>query len=610
MNPLAQRLRTTIRRDPIAWARACGITLRPYQREVARAIKDSIVNDRGLTFVVIFPRQSGKNVVQAHIFAWSLYRFGHTGGHIVSVSPTFKQQTTNNMDKVRQSLDACVGTRGRWKSSGSIFRFHRSVLTFFSAHSSANVVGATADLFLSVDEAQDVDIAKFDRDFDPMTASTNATRVFWGTAWTSNTLLARQMRIAKQEQEADGIQRLFIQTADDIRKIVPDYGTKVDQVIRQQGRQNPMVKTQYFCEEIDAQAGMFNAGRCALMQGDQPAQSEPIPGHVYAFLIDVAGMDEALLNLDGMGNPGRDSTTLSIVDIDLSALETLQAPIYRLVNRQSWQGENHLSVFGKLKAFADVWQPQHIVIDATGVGEGLWAMLDRAFPTRVLPVKFTRQSKSEIGWGFIAIIESGRFRDCSARVSNPAASASDSPSPNRSLIWGGARGGVRRGGFSGERTSQPSERQANIGYIGNMNCRCSEHRLCQRQESLTQSPSPISVTRVTQPSEPPANIGYIGDVSNRCDADSPSLPGKGSGVRSKVLLQYSHCESDVLPGPAHTLRWGVKDGTRGPDGQLVHDDFILADSLTAELDKLEWHLQFGTTILEFPDPDIEMQRNF
>ena len=69
-------------------------------------------------------------------------------------------------------------------------------MQFFSGENTAKVVGATADLLLKVDEAQDIDPAKFDKEFDPMTASTNATRVFWGTAWTWQTLLPRQMERA------------------------------------------------------------------------------------------------------------------------------------------------------------------------------------------------------------------------------------------------------------------------------------------------------------------------------------------------------------------------------------------------------------------------------
>ena len=77
-SPLALRVCRTIRRDPIGWASSCG-----------------------LTFVVVLPRQSGKNELQAHIFSWLLFRYAHLGGRIVSVSPTFKPQTANNMDRVR-----------------------------------------------------------------------------------------------------------------------------------------------------------------------------------------------------------------------------------------------------------------------------------------------------------------------------------------------------------------------------------------------------------------------------------------------------------------------------------------------------------------------------
>lgn len=494
-NRTLRQIQETVWRGPDIWARMNGINLRPYQLEVSSAIVDSIIHQRGLTFVVVFPRQSGKNEMQAHLLAWLAFRFAHRGCRIVSVSPTFKPQTINAMDRVRASLDRSPVGRGMYRgSNGFIFKYRQSRIQFFSADPAAKVVGATADLLLNVDEAQDVDITKFDKDFDPMTASTNATRVFWGTVWTADTLLYRQMEIAKREQQQDGIQRLFFYTADDVRKLVQSYGEHVDRVIAEKGRQHPLVKTQYFCETIDAQVGMFNAGRLALMQGDQPAQTAPIEGHLYAFLIDVAGMDEAMLNLDGMGNPGRDSTTLSIVDIDLSTLATLQKPTYRIVQRQAWQGENHLAIFGKLKAFADTWRPQHIAIDATGVGEGLWAMLDHAYPTRVLAIKFTQQTKSEIGYGYLAIIETGRLRDC-------------------------------------------------------------------------------------------------------CPTDT-------------IRIQYQKCQSEILPGPAHTMRWGVKDGTRGPSGELIHDDHILADSLTAALDQLEWFANIPASMIHPRDPLEEMDRNY
>ncbi len=435
-------------------------------------------NQKGLTFVVIFPRQSGKNEVQAHIFSWLLYRYSQIGGRIVSVSPTYKPQTLDNMERVAFSLDACVGSRHLWKTSvGYKYKLGKACVQFFSGDKRSKVVGAVANLLLSVDEAQLIDPAKFDKDFDPMSASMNCTRVFWGTAWIANTLLERQRRYALQAQEKDGIQRLFFYTADDVRRVNHRYGDHVDRVIAERGRNHPLVRTQYFCETIDAQSGMFTPARISLIfpsislppntpkthefggrqrgaestgvraagvglaaevigrgvdypagasmqapflntaglvgaQHVAPGSSSPI-----AFLIDVAGMDESKTSLassladEGLGNPGRDSTTLTIVSIDLSTLAELNHPTYRVLARHSWTGQNHLTVFGQIKNLAGQFSPQHIVIDATGVGEGLWALLDRSFPTRVIPVKFTSKEKSEIGWRFLNIIETGRFLD-------------------------------------------------------------------------------------------------------------------------------------------------------------------------------------------------------
>jgi hypothetical protein len=69
-----------------------------------------------------------------------------------------------------------------------------------------------------------------------------------------------------------------------------------------------------------------------------------------------------------------------------------------------------------------------------------------------------------------------------------------------------------------------------------------------------------------------------------------------------VRLQYISCRSEVLPGPSRALRWGVPDGARGPDGQLIHDDILLADALVSALDSLEWVIQNDVVVIEGFDP--------
>ncbi len=494
------RIARRIWQDPEYFVRkASRLELRRYQRDILSAVIDSIRTKSGHSFVVVLARQTGKNELQAQLFTYLLAALSRYDLNAVSISPSLAPQGFTGMDRLEKVLSCNFFTRGIWKrSQGHKYFVGSARVTFLSGHRAAHVVGETAHLLLSVDEAQDVSPALFDKRFAPMAAAHNATRVFWGTPWTSDTLLAREMRRARQLEKTDGIRRLWVVPADEVAREVPSYAAFLKGEIENLGRNNPIVRSQYFCEEIDAQLGMFTPARRALMVGDQPSHADPQPATVYAFLLDVAGQDEARMNdLPGesggapLSNPGRDSVSLTICSIDLGTLPTLLAPTYRFVHRQQWTGENHLHVFSLLQNLVQTWNPQYIVIDASGVGEGLYAMLNKAFPGRVLPVKFSSPVKSEIGWRYLAIIETGRCRDC---------------------------------------------------------------------------------------------------------APSDDLLSKS------VRAQYDACQSEILPGPGKLLRWGVPEGKRGADGELIHDDYLLADALIAVLDYLEWHVSTEIFVSEGFDP--------
>jgi hypothetical protein len=324
---------------------ASGITLRKYQEGPATAIVDSVLNHRGLTFVVVYPRQSGKNETQAQIEAYLLTLFNETNAEIVKVSPTWKPQSLNSMRRLERVLQKNLIARILWsKESGFIFRVGTARIYFLSGAPEANIVGATASLLLEVDEAQDVQIAKFDKDVSPMAASTNATRVFWGTAWTSQTLLARELNAAKQAEKLDGIKRVYFLTADDVAKEVPAYGDHVREQIAKLGRMHPMIKTQYFSEEITGQGGLFTPERISMMLGKHLMRTSPEVGKIYSMLLDVAGEDEN--QPQGMAtSTKRDSTSLTIVEVDLATMENelIRKPTYKVVYRKAWIGIKHVA---------------------------------------------------------------------------------------------------------------------------------------------------------------------------------------------------------------------------------------------------------------------------
>lgn len=496
-------------KDPqVCAAVASGLELRSYQVGPARAIVRSVIEQRGDSIVVMFPRQSGKNELQAQIETFLLLLLSVRDAELVKVSPTWKPQSLNAMRRLERVLDRNLLTRRIWnKESGYIYRVRKARIFFLSGAPEANIVGATANYLLEVDEAQDVQASKFDKDVLPMAASTNATRVFWGTAWTSQTLLAREKRAAEAAERRDGVRRVFHITADDVGAEVPSYKKFVADQIAKLGRGHPLVKTQFFSEEIDAETGMFPAGRLALMAGAHAPRSTPEAGRMYALLLDVAGEDEAATeDLAAISGSRRDSTALTIVEVDLSTVqdEAIKAPTYRVLQRREWVGKKHTALYGEIVALAKLWHAEFVVVDATGIGAGLASFLDRALPGRVLPFVFTSASKSDLGWQFLATIETGRYLEYKARAGSPE-----------------------------------------------------------------------------------------------------------DALQARFYDQCAHCESSILDGPGHRMRWGVPDGRRSIEtGELVHDDLVLSAALVAVLDDQEWSVKFDTLVIPARDPLEELDSGF
>jgi len=385
--------------------------LRRYQLEPAQAILHSILNQDGLTFAVMMSRQAGKNELSGQLEAYLLNLFQRRGGQIVKASPTFKPQTVNSImrlcDRLRNPWND-----GQWQPrAGYMVQLGNARCLFFSAGPAASVVGATADILLEGDEAQDIQASKWIKDFLPMTASTNATRVLYGTAWTSDTLLATTIRELVRQEARDGRRRVFQYDADIVGAEVPAYANYVKEQVALFGRNHPLIRTQLFLETIDAEAGLFPELRRALMRGSHQRQHEPTPDRRYALLVDVAGEEETAgdpLQRSMLENKRRDATALTVVEVEV---QYGQLPRYRAVDRKTWLGVKHTSLHGQILALARHWGAVWVIVDATGIGAGLASFLEKALGEKVIPVVFSPKLKSDLGWRFAGIIETGRYAD-------------------------------------------------------------------------------------------------------------------------------------------------------------------------------------------------------
>ena len=406
------------------------IHLRPYQLEAANAVLDSVFNDTGETFVWKFARQGGKDETLAALYQYLMTVFAHRDVSIVAAAPTMLPQSDLSIRRLESRLSSHLALQQEWKrASRYSLRIRKARTLFLSAQSHANVVGATAWPLLVINEAQDILPHVYDKRFAPMAAANNATRLFVGTAWTDDTLLAREERAAAHSRRTR-----TASAASSSSTVTRSPRSTRPTASSSKARSPASAPITPSSSRSTSAARSTHSPACSMKPAVSPhavGRTEAAPaaiasasattgaGRSYAFLIDVAGMNETPIDMEGLGNPGRDSTTLSIVDIDLSSLPTLQAPTYRVVHRLAWIGLNHAEVFGKIKALADVWKPRNIVLDATGVGEGpLGPARQEHF--RRAPSRSSSRSRSR-----------ARSAGASSPSSRPAASAT-APPPTRS----------------------------------------------------------------------------------------------------------------------------------------------------------------------------------
>ncbi len=408
-----ERMAYRLLSDPALFSRfVVGRPLRSYQLEPARAILESVLSRRGDTISVMMARQAGKNELSAQIEAYLLNLHQHEGGQIVKAAPTYVPQCLTSRIRLENALENPLN-HGRWRSDRGAIRLGRARCQFLSAEPGANVVGATASIALEVDEAQDVDPEKHDRDFAPMAASTNATRVYYGTAWQSDDLLQR----VKEENErlalADGRVRHFEYPWWVIAEWNEDYGRYVEGERARLGEDHPLFKTQYRLVPLGGEAGFLSTQQRELIRGDHPRLHRPDDEAVYVAGVDLAGPDEeAADELLRRARPRKDSTVVTIARVvPTQVAESIVEPRVEVVEHCWWTGRGHQAQYeGLLATLRDVWGCRRVVVDASGIGAGVAAFLRNALGEVVEPFVFTAEAKSRLGFGLLAAVNGGRFK--------------------------------------------------------------------------------------------------------------------------------------------------------------------------------------------------------
>jgi hypothetical protein len=275
---------------------------------------------------------------------------------------------------------------------------------FLSAEAGANVVGHTASLLLEVDEAQAVDADKFDREFRPMTATSNATTVMYGTAWDERTLLERAKQHNLELERRDGVRRHFSYDWQMVARYMPSYAAHVEHARATLGETHPTFLTQYCLKTIAGAGRWLSASQRAQLAGAHERRSQPAEGESYVAGLDIGGgEDPDALATARAGGREHDATVLTVGRLVYAAADALvREPRVEIVEHVCWQGEPHETT---------VWRVARVAVDATGLGETASRLIgQRLGASRVKAVKFSAQTKSDLGFELLAAINGGRLK--------------------------------------------------------------------------------------------------------------------------------------------------------------------------------------------------------
>jgi hypothetical protein len=232
----------------------------------------------------------------------------------------------------------------------------------------------------------------------------------YGTAWSDDTLLARQKAINLEIEEQTGERRHFEYNWHACAASNPNYRQFVEEEIKRLGKEHIAIQTQYLLQSINAAGHFFNDLQRTLLAGQHLWETEPDPepNICYVAGLDIGGEERANPNDPEKTNIKRDSTVMTIARMQDNEMHL---PSLEIVHQTWWTGKTYPEQYAAVLALCEHWDIRRLVIDNTGQGAGLASMLiEKLGDERVGAYTFTRPGKSRLGYQLLALVNSGRCK--------------------------------------------------------------------------------------------------------------------------------------------------------------------------------------------------------
>ena len=263
-----------------------------YQTTIARAVLDSVLNERGLNFSVEIAQGGGARELAAQIELLLLTLGVHGGTRLLRVAPAGAE---DGMERLTELL--CQGSAIDSPPLEGSSRAHASSLAdqmwsrgpdvvrvglaeaVFATPAQVPTLVATAGRPLSlleVHEAQFVDAATFDDLLVPVARQANATVVLYGSPWNGESWFEAAKQRNRALECAGGLRRHFRVPWQDAAAARPAYAPLVEAARARLGEEHPQFQTRYALRPVAAEGPLLTEAQQRLMSGTHPRRDAPV----------------------------------------------------------------------------------------------------------------------------------------------------------------------------------------------------------------------------------------------------------------------------------------------------------------------------------------------
>jgi hypothetical protein len=373
----------------------CDMKFRPYQREVAYRVIESVILRDGKIITVLQARQSGKSAVLGSVITGMMVLLPRLAkaypdllgtfakGFMVGVfAPTESQAETvwnrvydNLTSKEAKKLFLHPEIDDRATRSGSKTRVVQlqnsgSLCRMQTANAKAKIESKTYH-FVLVDEAQEVDSDKVKKSIGPMLSSTNGTRVYTGTPSRVKNVFYEQCRRNKlawlnSRGRKGAKQNHFEYTYKTVIQYLPDYKKFIATEKLELGEDSDEFQMSYNCKWMLDQ-GMFITEERLNTLGDVSMNVVP---SWWASPV-VVGIDPARTH---------DSTVVTVVWVDWEHPDAYGYREHRILNWKEIHNKEWEEQYAIIANFLSNYNVMRIGVDAQGMGGPVAERLKLWFP--------------------------------------------------------------------------------------------------------------------------------------------------------------------------------------------------------------------------------------